>query len=147
MAGDAPLEKIVIDLPPGQEASAETIWGIAIGEDRYQLDNVPVWAYGLAYRDVVRTALGQDGRRHYKKVTQKSGLLTIRAAGPDADQAVFRQLCEMLEKNAVASERFSTTYCAFAMEPQRFAALGPEVERAEDTRTIFVEVANDDEEP
>jgi hypothetical protein len=33
------------------------------------------------------------------------------------------------------------------MEPQRFAALEPEMERAEEAGTIFVEVANDDEEP
>lgn len=100
-------EKIIVDLPPGEPTTAELVWGKLVGDNRYEIANVPIWVFGLAYGDVVEADTREDGRRHFKKVLDKGGLLTVRAAGPGADRDVFDRLCEKLQRHAVATERFS----------------------------------------
>jgi uncharacterized protein DUF4265 len=139
-------EKIVVDLPPGMGTgtTAETLWGKEVGPNEYELENIPVWAYGLAFGDVVAANVADDGRRHFEKLLRKSGLLTVRAAGPDADRQTFSELCDMLQHRAVATERFSSSYVAFAMEPPDFSAVEPAIDDAERSGAIYVEIANDD---
>jgi hypothetical protein len=138
-------EKIVIDLPPGElKTTAESVWGKRVGDDRYELENVPVWAYGLAYGDVVEANTGEDGRKHFRKLLSKGGLLTVRAAGPEADQDTFNKLYEELKRHAVAYERFSPSYAAFAMDPGAFAKVERTIDDAERSGAIHVEIANDE---
>jgi hypothetical protein len=47
-------------------------------------------------------------------------------------------------RQAVGMERYSASYIAFAMEPEKFAQLEPDVNRAEAAGNIFVEIANKD---
>ena len=84
--------KVVVDLPVGDQATAEVLWGFALGAHRYQLRSVPIWAYGLAFEDVVEGKIEADTRVHFTKVRQRSGLLTVRIAGPDAPQGVLAEL-------------------------------------------------------
>lgn len=137
-------DKIVIDLPPGVASTAELLWGKSVGPDQYELENVPIWAYGLAYGDIIETRRGADGRRHFERVLKPSGLLTVRAAGPTADREKFSELIELLQRHAVATERYSASYAAFAMEPAAFAEIEPIVDDAARGDDIHVEVANDD---
>jgi hypothetical protein len=44
------LVKILVRGPDGE---VETPWARALGEDLYELDNTPWYAYGLSWRDVV----------------------------------------------------------------------------------------------
>ena len=138
-------EKIVVDLPPGEPTAAELVWGKLVGDNRYEIENVPIWVYGLAYGDVVEADTREDGRKHFKKVLNKGGLLTVRAAGPNADKEVFDGLCEMLQRHAVATERFSPSYVAFAMEPTAFAQVESAIAQAERSGRIYIEVANDED--
>ena len=50
----------------------------------------------------------------------------------------------MLQRNAVAMQRYSASYIACAMEPEKFAQLEPDVNRAEAAGNIFVEIANEE---
>ena len=137
-------EKMAIDVPAGQDTSTEVVWTESVGPGRYRLKNVPLGAYGLAYEDIVEAKSGDDDRKHFVRVLEKSGLLTVRAAGPKADPSRFGKLCEMLQSRAVATEKFSPTYWAFAMGRASFLELEEAIDEAEDDETIFVEVANDD---
>jgi hypothetical protein len=106
--------------------------------------NVPVWAYGIAFEDVVEGRPGDDGRVEFVRVVEKSGLLTIRAAGPDADPSRFSEVVTVLSKPALATERYSPSYCAFAMKPKDFERIEGTVKRLEDADSnIFVEIANE----
>jgi Domain of unknown function (DUF4265) len=137
-------EQIVVDLPSGEPATAELLWARRLRDGAYELENVPVWAYGLAYQDVIHAETGDDGRKHFTKLVQKSGLLTVHAAGPDANKEVFESLLQELEVNAVATERYTRSYAAFAMEPQAFSKMERRIDGLERTEPIFVEIANDD---
>ncbi len=47
------LVKIHIDLPHHWAIGGESLWAEALGGDRYRLRNVPFYAYGLNFEDVV----------------------------------------------------------------------------------------------
>ncbi len=34
-------------------AEVETLWATSLGDDKYQIDNSPFWAYGVSWEDVV----------------------------------------------------------------------------------------------
>jgi hypothetical protein len=135
----------VVDLPPGSPASAELLWGKEVAPGQYEIENVPIWAYGIAYGDVVSTIAGDDDRIHFSKVLRKGGLLTVRAAGPSADREVFSQLCETMQHRAVATGRYSPSYCAFAMDPQTFRELESRIDDMALAGNIEVEIANDED--
>jgi hypothetical protein len=139
------LEKLVVDLPENDQATAELLWGLSLGEGVFKLQNVPIWAYGLAFDDIVEAVLRNDGRFHYTRIRHRSGLLTVRIAGPDAPQSEFEELANSLAARAVAAERFSDVYVAFAIAADDYNALLSIVENAEKTGLIFAEVANDEE--
>ena len=140
--GNRGLEKIVVDLPKDAPATAELLWAAIVGENRFRLENVPIWAYGLAFEDVVEGRTDADGRTHYTQVLQRSGLLTVRIAGPDAPAPFFRRIVEKVAEHSVATEHYSSTYSAFAMTRQKFDEIATTIDEAEETGLIFVEIAN-----
>lgn len=54
MEDDPKLTKIVIDLPGHWAVSGEGIWAKSLGDDLYQIDNIPFHAYGLNLGDIVK---------------------------------------------------------------------------------------------
>jgi len=54
MEEDPKLTKIVIDLPGHWSVSGEGIWAKSLGDDLYQIDNIPFHAYGLNLGDIVK---------------------------------------------------------------------------------------------
>ncbi len=60
--------------PPG---SAETVWALPLGDDRYQLKNSPWYAYGASFDDVVYAPL-RDGRPTVKHMVEHGGHFTLR---------------------------------------------------------------------
>ena len=59
MAPHENLRNIHVDLPNHPTACGESMWAVDLGDDLYELRNVPFLAYGLNYGDVVRAT--QDG--------------------------------------------------------------------------------------
>ena len=139
------LVQIVVDLPEGSEATAETLWSRRITSNRFRLLNVPVWAYGLAYEDIVEGVLDEDQRIHFVRLFARSGLFTVRAAGPNANPDAFSSLVDTLKGRSVAVEAVSDSYVAFAMERESYDDCQSIIDQAEAGGAIFVEVANDDE--
>ena len=57
----------------------ETPWAISLGNDLYQLDNIPFYAYGISLSDIVQARKeSNDGFPVFVKVAKKSGNRTIR---------------------------------------------------------------------
>ena len=50
---DDSLVKVHIDLPNHWGTNGEALWARSLGGDRYQIDNVPFFAYDLNFRDIV----------------------------------------------------------------------------------------------
>lgn len=80
MRHDEKLTKVVVDIAHRQLANAEVLWARVLGDDFYEIRNVPFHAYGLNLLDVVRAvALGVDLRPRVKEVVRASGHRTLRA--------------------------------------------------------------------
>ena len=60
-------------------ADVETLWAYDLGSDKYKLDNLPYYAYGVSCDDVVLAPFDEDEQfPTFKKVISKSGNRTIR---------------------------------------------------------------------
>jgi hypothetical protein len=73
MEGDA--VKVLLTGPDGE---VETLWAITRADHRYELDNLPWFAYGVSVGDVVEAAPDEDGVLVFQRVLQKSGNRTVR---------------------------------------------------------------------
>jgi len=80
-------------------ANVETLWATPLGEDRYQLDNSPFYAYSVSWRDIVYAPFDpQEQFPTFQRVLSKSGHRTIRiiferaTEGNSASEDVLEQL-------------------------------------------------------
>lgn len=77
---DKPNAKILFSTEYDDDsADVETLWAYDLGNDRYRIDNLPYFAYGVSWNDVVYAPFNADEQRAaYVKVLEKSGNRTIR---------------------------------------------------------------------
>jgi hypothetical protein len=80
-------------------ASVETLWAVPLGEDRYQVDNSPFYAYDVSWQDIVFAPFNdEEGLPTYETVVWKSGNRTVRikfdppASSGNASDAVVQGL-------------------------------------------------------
>lgn len=113
------LPKLYIDLPNHGATGGESIWGRALGDDLYELRNVPFHAYGLNCLDVVRALpLETGGSPWVRELEARSGHRTLRVifyreCGRERRDRVLRSLREL----AVTYEGFDDRYFALDLEP------------------------------
>ena len=68
------LTKVHIDLPNHWGTGGESMWARALAEDRYEIRNVPFYAYGLNFLDVVlANSDDPDLKPEVRRVVQASG--------------------------------------------------------------------------
>lgn len=85
----------------------ETLWAEPVGDDRYRLQNVPFYAYGISFDDVVKaTAIG--GQLIVQDVVERGGHSTYRiflsrAVKPDDER--FQRRWRSLEGIGVTYEQ------------------------------------------
>src|SRR4051794_37589642 len=95
--GISQVIKVNCPLPATDRAAgvvAENLWAEVLGSDRFRIDNVPFYAYGVSLGDVVR-ADEIDGRLVFRDVVARSGHSTYRVLVKDragADSAGFQSL-------------------------------------------------------
>ena len=73
----------------GPEGEVETPWANALGDDLYELDNTPWFAYGLSWKDVIEARPPAPGEwPEFVRVVKKSGYRTVRVMlEPPADKS------------------------------------------------------------
>ncbi len=147
VSGAQGMVKLVLDGDPNRGTGTETVWARKVENesDLYEVFNIPIWAYGIAAEDVVSARMDDDDRLHFVKVVRPSGILTVRVAGPRADEVALSNVKDLLGKNAIASENYSKTYMAYAMEKSTFMSIEADIDRLCDYETLFVEVSNEEE--
>jgi Domain of unknown function (DUF4265) len=81
IAGE-PTAKVLFRVPNDDgTADVETLWAVPLGDDKYQLDNSPFYAYSVSWRDIVYAPIDSDeGRATFRHVEAKSGNRTVRVA-------------------------------------------------------------------
>jgi hypothetical protein len=60
-------------------ATVETLWATELGNDEYQLDNLPFYAYSVSWQDVVYAPFSSaEGHATFQRCVRKSGNRTVR---------------------------------------------------------------------
>jgi len=102
-----------------KDVASEVLWALPLGDDRYELRNVPFYAYGMNWGDVVR-AVQQPGDEHpvVERVEQASGHRTMRVF-MDEGVAETRSVAmlETLEQFNATYERHSGGFIAIDIHP------------------------------
>ena len=98
-----PLEQDEDGYPP---VGAERLWARYVGDGRYEIDNIPFFARGLALGDVVSAVPEEgadEGVLRYLQVLQPSGHSTFRILVHD--KAQVPEVCRLLEQLGCDTER------------------------------------------
>lgn len=73
------FEKIHIDLPNHWAIGGESFWATPLGNDLFRLENVPFYAYGLNFHDVVKaTSDSEELIPEIRELVELSGHRTFR---------------------------------------------------------------------
>ena len=79
MSSEDNMVKVYVDLPNHWAVGGESLWATPLGKDLYRLENVPFYAYGLHFHDVVlATANDEDLKPEIQQVAEASGHQTFR---------------------------------------------------------------------
>lgn len=117
---DAALTKIQVDLPNHWAVGSESMWARDLGADRYCIENVPFYAYGLNFHDVVEARpLAPDQKPSIIRLMERSGHATLRVKFDEATaEARMLELLRSLKPLAVSFERGGARYFALDLEPE-----------------------------
>ena len=128
MTADEKLTKVHLDLPNHWATGGESMWAVDLGDDLYELRNVPFYAYGLNANDVVRAiALAPDLKPEVTAVVRRSGHRTLRLFFKgDVEQAKILPLLDSLAPLLVSFEGVDHFYFALDLEP------GADIDRVRD---------------
>jgi hypothetical protein len=61
------------------ELGAESMWADDLGNNRYRLDNVPLFAYGISYGDEFTARRREEEQLYFERVLSRGGAWTYRA--------------------------------------------------------------------
>lgn len=76
----SPKSKVLFRVPEDDgTAHVETLWATSLGDDEYELDNSPFYAYSVSWKDVVYAPFdANEGFPTFVRVLRKSGHRTVR---------------------------------------------------------------------
>jgi hypothetical protein len=97
----------------------ETLWAEPAGPDLYRLENLPFWAYGVSWLDVVEAHPDPDGMLRMQRVVEKSGHRTVRVIfeiGAD-ESAEARAILEGVNALGASYEGMTPKYLAIDIPP------------------------------
>ncbi|HEY0713037.1 MAG TPA: DUF4265 domain-containing protein [Polyangia bacterium] len=114
------LDKLRVDLPNHPHVTGETLWAQSMGNNLYEIRNVPFHAYGLNFLDiVVATTKGEDGLPTVEAVRRRSGHRTIRVCfTEDALDEERLPILLNLHRDGGTFEGASSSYYAIDVAPE-----------------------------
>lgn len=114
------LEKVHIDLPNHWVVAGESMWARPLGNDLYQIENVPFYAYGINFHDIVRaTADSDDQILEIRELIEPSGHRTFRVffqkhIGREKQEEILKALKGL----RISYERLNVRCCSLDMQPE-----------------------------
>jgi len=113
------MTKVWVGLPNHWSSGGEAMWAVALGNDLYELRNVPFQAYGLNLGDIVRATADDDGQApEIREVVRPSGHQTLRVYFETTLAEERRlELLQSLAPLAVSFERATETFFALDLAP------------------------------
>lgn len=119
MMSNEGLEKIHINLPNHWAIGGESLWATPLGDDLYRIENVPFFAYGLNFLDVVLATTDANQQvLEVRKVVEPSGHRTYRVIfNENVDPEKQIELLENLAKFQASFERADASNVAIDIKP------------------------------
>jgi len=116
---DENLDKLHIDLPNHWAIGGESLWAEILGNDLYRIANVPFFAYGLNYGDVVRAnSTDPELKPEIQELVEQGGHRTLRVIfDKSVDREKQVELLEQLERFKASYERADDINVAIDVEP------------------------------
>jgi hypothetical protein len=112
------LTKVHLDLPNHWWFKGESLWAKDLGNDLYEIQNVPFCAYGLNCGDVVRaTADARDLKPEVREVVRRSGNQTLRVSFNVRKDQQGAYL-EAIETTGAWVERANPTFICINVPPK-----------------------------
>lgn len=113
------LEKVYVDLPNHWAVGGESMWAKPLCNDLYEIHNVPFYAYGLNYFDIVKVDSGDETKKPtVLEVVKASGFETLRVGFFESfNEELQVALFDELKKFKVDVERDSEINVALSIEP------------------------------
>ena len=114
------LEKIHIDLPNHWAIGGESMWATPLGNDLFKIENVPFYAYGLNFHDIVlATSDSDDQIPEIRELVEPSGHRTFRVffkkhISRDKQEKVLDSLKEL----TVSYESANEIYFSLDVQPE-----------------------------
>jgi hypothetical protein len=113
------LTKVHVDLPQHWATGGESLWARALGDDLYEIDNIPFYAYGINFQDVVRANVHHpDQKPRVEKIVHTSGHRTLRFFfGKEVPVDVQQETLDALRRLGLSFERADERYVAVDVPP------------------------------
>ncbi len=93
------LTKIHIGLPNSEDTGGESMWAEVLGNDLYRVRNVPFYAYGLNFNDIVYAkAESDDLKPSVLKLHETGGHKTLRVIFTD-DSSLEERVSKLKQLN------------------------------------------------
>lgn len=114
------LEKVHIDLPNHWAIGGESMWAEPLGNDLYKIENIPFYAYGLNFHDVVRaTADSDELKPEIRELVEPSGHRTFRVFfEKHLERSEQEEVLNSMKDLTISYERANSTYFALDMKPE-----------------------------
>ncbi|MEQ8336157.1 MAG: DUF4265 domain-containing protein [Cyclobacteriaceae bacterium] len=114
------LEKVHIDLPNHWAIGGESMWAEPLGNDLYRIENVPFYAYGLNFHDIVRaTADSDELKPEIRELIESSGHRTFRVFfKKHIEREQQEEILNSMNDLTISYERANSTYFALDMQPE-----------------------------
>lgn len=111
------LEKIHIDLPNHWAIGGESFWATPLGNDLFRLENVPFYAYGLNFHDVVK-ATSDELIPEIRELVELSGHQTFRVFFEKGiDRQNQEKILDSMKELTISYERANDIYFSLDMQP------------------------------
>ncbi|MDR2678350.1 MAG: DUF4265 domain-containing protein [Zoogloeaceae bacterium] len=141
------LVKVHIDLPNHWWFKGESLWAKPLGDDLYEIQNVPFCAYGLNCGDVVfAKANSPDLKPEIRSVVRRSGQKTLRVFFGDelSEKEEQKPYIEEIERMDAWVERaHSTVICINVNATGDYAAICTYLESLENSVGVEFETCEE----
>jgi hypothetical protein len=114
------LKKIHIGLPNHWAIGGESMWAQPLGNDLYKIENIPFYAYGLNFQDIVRATLDSDELiLEIRELVEVNGHRTFRVFfKKNIDRQEQEKILDSMSGLGITYERADKTFVALDMKPE-----------------------------
>lgn len=113
--------KVIFELEPSDwhDHATESVWAIPLGDNKYRVQNVPFYAYGVSYDDIVLAKPNEQGHLIVQGVPERGGHSTYRVIlNPGTTDEQFETAWDKLGSLGSTYERATDRLIAIDVPPE-----------------------------